>query len=303
MRMTVRVGTACVAVLAAAIPAAATQRYTIIEHDTLYGIARQFGVSVAHIAHANGIRDPDLIRVGAVLVIPTPRSGSDVMHASGAPSGRPVFSAPSMTATYIVRPGDTLSHLAHAYGLTVPAFVRANGLVSPHYIRSGQVLRIPGPPRGSPGRVATQPLLIFLYDTPGTEHRGPVPIPIGQARARLIQQIMSKAQEFIGTPYTWGGASRSGVDCSGLVHLVYSPFIVGLPRGSYGQFVVGRRVSQQNLQPGDLVFFATYARGPSHVGIYIGDGRFVSATAPRVVIERFDDPYWTVRYVGARRLI
>ena len=151
--------------------------------------------------------------------------------------------------------------------------------------------------------VAVQPVRVRLYAVPESEHRGPTPAPLHQARAQLVRQITAQAQGFIGTPYAWGGTSRSGLDCFGLVYLLYSPQVLDLPRGSHGQFAMGRRVSRQDLRPGDLVFFATYARGPSHVGIYLGDGRFVSANAPRVIIDRLDEPYWSVRYVGARRLI
>ena len=305
MRLTTCICAAWAVVLAAVVPAAAIQRYTIAERDTLYSISRQFGVSVARLAQVNGIRDPGKIRTGAVLVIPDPRSGSHAVHAGGAPSGRPVPSRPTVAFAYVVRPGDTLARLAPMYGLTVPALQRANGLASPHYIRVGQVLRIPGPPRESPETVALRPLPVLLYATPApdSEHRGSRPVPVRQARAQLIQQITAQAQEFVGTPYAWGGISRSGLDCSGLVYILYSPYVLGLPRGSYGQFAVGQTVSRQDLQPGDLVFFATYASGPSHVGIYLGDGRFVSSTAPRVIIERLDEPYWAGRYVGARRLI
>ncbi len=304
MRLTAGVCAACVVVLAAVVPAAATQRYTIAERDTLSSISRQFGVSVARLAQVNGIRDPGRIRTGAVLVIPDSRSGSHAVQAGGAPSGRPVPARPTMVFAYVVRPGDTLSRLASTYGLTLLALQRANGLASPHYIRVGQVLRLPGPPQESPEMVAVRPLPVRLYATPApeSEHRGSTPVPIRQARAQLIQQITAQAQEFVGTPYAWGGINRSGLDCSGLVYLLYSPY-VDLPRGSYGQFAVGQRVSRQALQPGDLVFFATYASGPSHVGIYLGDGRFVSSNVPRVIIERLDEPYWAVRYVGARRLI
>jgi cell wall-associated NlpC family hydrolase len=305
MRLTAFVCATCAVVLAAAAPAAAAQRYTIAEHDTLDSISRQFGVSVARLAQVNQIRDPERIRAGAILVIPDPRSGTHAVHAAAAPSGRPVPSRPTMTFTYVVRPGDTLSRLARAYGLTVPALLRANGLASPHYISVGQALRIPGPARESPETVAVHLLPVRLYVTPApeSEHRGPAPVPIRQARAQLIQQITAQAREFVGTPYAWAGTSRSGLDCSGLVYLLYSPYVVDLPRGSYGQFAVGQRVSRQDLQPGDLVFFATYASGPSHVGIYLGDERFVSANVPKVIIKRLDEPYWAVRYVGARRLI
>jgi LysM repeat protein len=305
MRVTAWVSAAWAVVLAVAAPAAATQQYTIAAHDTLYGIARHFGVSVDLLAQVNGIRDPGRIRAGAVLVIPDSESGRRAPQAAPRPSGRPAPSRPSLAFTYVVRPGDTLYHLALAYGTTVEALQRVNGLASPQYIRAGQVLRIPGPPPDPHPATALAPLPVRLYKTaaPASEHRGPAPVPIHQARDLLIQRITGRAQEFVGTPYAWGGASRSGVDCSGLVYLLYSPYVPDLPRGSYGQFTVGQRVARADLQPGDLVFFTTYASGPSHVGIYLGDGRFVTAGARSVIVDELSAPYWAGRYIGARRLI
>ena len=306
MRVTAWAAVAWAVVLAAATPAAATQQYTVAANDTLYSIARRFGVSVDYLAQVNAIRDPGRIRVGAVLVIPSPRSGPRQPRATAAPSGRPISSTPSFTSLYVVRPGDTLFRLARTYGVSVDALQRANGLTSPDHVRVGQILRIPGPPRDSQEASAPRPLPVrpSIAPAPAGEHPRSGPGTPSKARAVLIQQITSQAQDFVGTPYAWGGTTRRGVDCSGLVYALYSPYVPDLPRDSYGQFTVGQSVSRADLQPGDLVFFTTYASGASHVGIYLGDGRFVTAGAGRsVTIDQLEASYWAPRYIGARRLI
>src|SRR2546426_13013 len=178
MRITAWAGVAWAVILAAATPAVAAQQYTVAANDTLYSIARRFGVSVDYLAQINGIRDPGRIRVGALLVIPDPRTGPRQPRAVAAASGHPISSRPSFTDHYVVRPGDTLSHLARAHGVTVDALQRANGLTSQDYIRVGQVLRIPGPPpRDSQETIAPRPLPARPYTPPApeVEHRRPAP--------------------------------------------------------------------------------------------------------------------------------
>jgi peptidoglycan DL-endopeptidase CwlO len=112
-------------------------------------------------------------------------------------------------------------------------------------------------------------------------------------------RIVGFAERFVGTPYVWGGSSPSGFDCSGLVRYVYAHFGVTLPRTTYGQFDRGQRVSRWGLRPGDLVFFD----GVGHVGMYIGNGRFIHAphTGTRVQIQTLSGWYGS-RFAGARRL-
>ncbi len=117
--------------------------------------------------------------------------------------------------------------------------------------------------------------------------------------------LVSAALKFIGAPYRWGGASpASGFDCSGFVHYVLAKFDVSVPRTSYAQAVSLPRISESQLRPGDLVFFDTLNRPYSHVGIYIGHDRFVSAQTPStgVQVANLRDPYWAARFDGARRV-
>lgn len=119
-----------------------------------------------------------------------------------------------------------------------------------------------------------------------------------------VRRVVQSALRYQGVPYVFGGTSPSGFDCSGYVRFVFAQAGVYLPRSADEQYEVGYAVSYDNLQTGDLVFFTTYAYGASHSGIYLGNGKFISATSSRgVVIDRLDSGYWGARYIGARRVL
>ncbi|MGD8719706.1 MAG: NlpC/P60 family protein [Candidatus Zixiibacteriota bacterium] len=118
-------------------------------------------------------------------------------------------------------------------------------------------------------------------------------------------EIIATARKYLGVPYVWGGTSPDGFDCSGLVQTVFSENGIQLPRGSGDQYREGKKISEKKMEPGDLVFFHTYTSGPSHVGIYVGEGKFLHAeSSPRgVTITGLDEPYWKDRILGARTWI
>lgn len=109
-----------------------------------------------------------------------------------------------------------------------------------------------------------------------------------------------------GVPYRRGGESpESGFDCSGLVAHVYrEAFGIQLPHNARAQSRMGRRVSLDQLEAGDLVFYNTERRSYSHVGIYLGDDRFIHAPRPgaAVRVENMRTDYWVRRFDGARRI-
>jgi len=119
--------------------------------------------------------------------------------------------------------------------------------------------------------------------------------------------ILGYGQQYVGTPYVWGGNSlSSGVDCSGLVQQVFKNFGISLPRTTYDQIGQGTAVDSGHLQPGDLVFFSAGAGGksPDHVAIYMGNGKMLEAPRPgeAVRVTSMDQDYYMSRFVGARRI-
>lgn len=119
-------------------------------------------------------------------------------------------------------------------------------------------------------------------------------------------EVADLAQQYVGSPYRWGGTSPAGFDCTGFVMWVYGQFGVSMPHNEAGQLASGARVDANDLQPGDVLVFAnTYRRGLSHVGIYLGDGRFVHAIdeAHGVQVSALWDSYWAARFVGASRAL
>lgn len=113
------------------------------------------------------------------------------------------------------------------------------------------------------------------------------------------------AQSMQGQPYRWGGEDPDGFDCSGLVHYAYQQAGARVPRTARQQYEAVRPLYVEQLVPGDLVFFTMPGKFLSHVGIYIGERRFVHALNPQnpVMVSNIDDDYWQRRLVRAGSLV
>ena len=128
--------------------------------------------------------------------------------------------------------------------------------------------------------------------------RPPTRAPAAVDASQLVTTALALAASPIGT----GGTSPAGFDCSGFTQYVYATYGIVLPRDTREQYQSGDPVD--DVAPGDLLFFTTTGPGPTHVGIAIGGGAFVHAPSSSGVVrvERLDARYWSVRYLGARRI-
>lgn len=129
---------------------------------------------------------------------------------------------------------------------------------------------------------------------------------LGSSMVDGTEMLIDNAMQLIGVRYRWGGNTpQSGLDCSGFVRYVFNDtFGFLLPRKSVQMSKVGEVIDKEELRPGDLVFFNTMKHAFSHVGIYVGENKFIHAPSKGKTI-RVDDmtkAYWVKRYNGARRL-
>lgn len=141
-------------------------------------------------------------------------------------------------------------------------------------------------------------------DRPGWVQRGDVSL---DPATLSIPQMIELSRRFIGLPYTWGGTSSFGYDCSGFVQMLCRRRGVLLPRDAAPQakWSGAAPVERAQLQPGDLLYFGRSAEKITHTGLYIGDGKFINATAherPMVQVCDLSDPHWTELLVASRRL-
>ena len=179
---------------------------------------------------------------------------------------------------YTVRKGDSLSRIAKRFGVTTQELAKANGLKSRSHLRAGVKLRIPA---AGQKQEATQ-----------------------DAVASSAWGLGGSALLYRGVPYRYAGMSSRGMDCSGLVARVLQLHGIRAPHNSRELYKIGKPVAKKDLQPDDLVFFSTRGKGISHVGIYLGDGKFVHASSGggQVRTDSLMEGYYARRFVGARRI-
>jgi hypothetical protein len=122
-----------------------------------------------------------------------------------------------------------------------------------------------------------------------------------------IPEMIALSKRFLGLPYTWGGTSSYGYDCSGLTQMLCRRRGIYMPRDAQPQAEWSgvAPVDRKELQPGDLLYFGSSEKHITHTGLYIGDGKFINATAfetPTVRIDKLEDPHWTRLLVAMRRV-
>ena len=261
----------------AATPAASGAQYTAKTGDNLYSIARSFGVKPQAIQDANGLSDPTKLTIGLTLSIPGVAAGTQPQPASQPPA-----------ATAVPSPVATVAPVPSALTPVPPA-------------------PTPTPTAPKPAPTAPKPAPVQPAPLPTTVQPAQLPAPAQAAPAggALGDRIASIAQKYLGYRYIWEGASPSGFDCSGFTWYVYREAGWNIPIHDLGgQLNSGQKIARDRLAPGDLVFFEnTYMKGLSHVGIYLGGGRFINAETEKVGVQirSLSDPYWSTRYVGASR--
>jgi LysM repeat protein len=270
-------------------------KYTVAKGDTLSKIGKKFGVSVSQIKRANGLKS-NTLRAGMRLNIPGLSSAEPVEVVA---ESEPASSLPR--GEYVVKKGDTLGRIARRYDVTIKELKRENNLKS-NSVRAGQVLYIPGyTSHNTEYRAAAE--TVTVHESNG-QYRSPEPqVENGRFSKESIIEV---AKKYLGAPYKFGGNDlATGIDCSGYVKKIFSRFNVYLPRTARDIYYnAGYSVAKKNLDTGDLVFFTTYAKYPSHVGIYIGNDEFIHASSAsrKVTIDSINKQYYKKRYIGAKRV-
>lgn len=261
--------------------------YTVKAGDSLSKIGAAYGVSVTNLKKWNNLRS-DLILVGQKLTVKqSSNNGSNSSNSESNHGSTGKTESGSNTSVYTVKSGDTLSHIASNYNVSVANLKKWNHLNS-HIIYIGQKLSLKGKANNGNSSGGSSNPADTESDSISTDYN--------------VTQLVNIATSLIGTPYTWGGQTKHGFDCSGFIHYAYNKSGLSMGRLSTDGYF-NRSYYVNNPQIGDLVFFKnTYRAGISHMGIYLGNDQFIHAgTSTGVTISNLNSSYWQEHYDGIKR--
>jgi peptidoglycan DL-endopeptidase LytE len=206
---------------------------------------------------------------------------------------------------YKVRRGDSLFKIAKSFHITSKALKTANNFKNDR-LKLGQTINIPVEKfyqAEKPNFVKSQAKLAASQ----ASFRAVQPEPDQNIKDLPLRERLAEAGfQMLGIRYRFSGNSeKTGLDCSALVKNLFSKFDIHLPRSSREQFKEGEKVDRDNLQVGDLVFFSSGGKTPTHVGIYIGNNKFLHAArkAKQVIVSDLNKFWYETRYLGARRIM
>ncbi|MBP2668394.1 MAG: endopeptidase LytE [Deltaproteobacteria bacterium] len=255
------------------------QLHTVQRGDTLRSVARTYDVPERDLRRLNHFRRKGVLKPGSQLVV-----------------------REAIPLACTVEGKDTLERIARRYHLDADALMDLNRLAPGDELRAGQQIALVGPEDSTlPAGAVKLPTEAELAEIARAAESA-----AGQtAEEPLKDRVIRVAERMLSVPYRWGGETLKGLDCSAYVRKVFAYLDLELPRSAREQFREGVLVDKAELSIGDLVFFRTYAKFPSHVGIYLGDNRFIHASSRdrKVKIDNLEAPYYVKRFIGAKRLL
>ncbi|MBA4391549.1 MAG: hypothetical protein C0399_11530 [Syntrophus sp. (in: bacteria)] len=291
--------------------------HKVKQGDNLYTIAKKYQISVDKLKNTNNLKTINL-KLGQQIVIEknvnTPKKEpintqsaktkknlkNTQLTKKGLKNKQAIQTAEKTVELqgdgefieYRVKKGDTLERVAIKFGLEKEDILESNSDAGKK-LPPGKVLLIP-----KIAEVDNEEVYVNLNSNSLKTWKS-------QEERYMLVKV---AKSFMGAPYKYGGNSVRGLDCSAYVKKIYDLFDVQLPRSAREQFMVGPKISKEELSVGDLVFFRTkrYVKYPTHVGIYIGDGNFIHSSSAHdrigVRVDSIHSAFYTKTFTGATRI-
>ena len=325
MATIVRLG--LIAPLVSLIVAASAQRtitYTVQPGDSLYTIAHKHGLRLPELLQVNNLRNPHALQVGDQIKIPVKGNAAASAQRTAQPTAPASGWAEINKDRINIRtaPSTDARRITIVDRWTKVQVLGRQGDWSRIRLQSGtigwvlsQYLSPTKPPqtrnevaKRTTNQNATRTARASASRQAKTKSQPTASKPPTTADASAVADgqpaVVRRALGYLGTRYRYGASGARGFDCSGFTSYIYRQHGISLPHNSAAQYRVGKPVSRSELRPGDLVFFRTRGNRISHVGIYIGNGKFVHASSARgrVRVDTLTSGYYHQRYVGARRI-
>ena len=275
--------------------------HVVKKGETLASLARKYHTTLEEIKRLNHLKTARL-KPGQKLLVKAEKN-EEIRLSFSLTSDMFKSSSNEPYLVHRVKEGETLYRISLMYGVSVEEIKLLNGLED-NIILVGQELKIPSQDLEKP-RLREPKAIFKAEEEPLTKKFGRFTLGKAEVQA-LREKFLEISRQYANVKYRFGGEGNGALDCSAFVQRVYSELGIKLPRSSYHQYLVGQEVDKNELLPGDLVFFRTSKRAPvTHVGIYIGDNKFVHVSSNRkgFAIDSLDDPYYRARFVGAKRVL